>query len=87
MSPPIELCFLTPNGEAQPPADEYSVLKRYNDRHETRFQKRRDLAGRLERHVGPHAVLAAWLPGIKSITFVRVYCLGWTYLITATCAA
>jgi hypothetical protein len=40
-----------PNGEAQPPADEYGVLKRYGGQHETTFQKSPDSAGRLERNV------------------------------------
>ena len=40
------------NGEAQPPADEYGVLNRYGEPHETGFQNRRDSAGRLERNVG-----------------------------------
>jgi len=41
-----------PNGEAQPPAEGYGVVKQYNRRHETDFQKRPDSAGRLERNVG-----------------------------------
>lgn len=44
--------LLQANGEAQPPADEYGVLNRYGEPHETGFQNRRDSAGRLERNVG-----------------------------------
>lgn len=43
-----------PNGEAQPPADEYGVLDQYDEQHESGFQKRRDSAGRLERNVSRH---------------------------------
>jgi|GEM_PF-6352478 len=39
------------NGEAQPPADEYSILKRCSGEHEAGFQNRTDSAGRLERNV------------------------------------
>jgi hypothetical protein len=48
-----------PNGEAQPPAEGYGVLKRYNGRHETDSQKRPSSAGRLERNVGPPSMLMA----------------------------
>jgi hypothetical protein len=41
-----------PNGEAQPPTDEYGGVRRHNVRHKIGFQKRRDSAPRLERNLG-----------------------------------
>ena len=47
---------LRPNGEAQPPADGDGCVERYSAQHETAFQNGSDLAGRLERNVGPPEV-------------------------------
>jgi hypothetical protein len=43
---------MPPNGQARPPADEYGLLKRSDEQHETTFQIGSDTTGWLERSVG-----------------------------------